>query len=158
MQFRVAHAHTLPSFSFKWGRRAKAGSGGCFFSFPFEILAGKPESSRSLANGLQLLHPAFTRPQKCFGPSGLVVLSHRPCHDSSVNLKPSFTRQGSVELIAHQTLSWLFQHLEKKLPDGCVCGAAPVINSRVIAKHHWILFANYYKRKRIIGLQNVKGL
>lgn len=38
-------------------------------------------------------------------PLGLRVLSHLPCHDCSVNhLEPSFTRQGSVELIAHQTV------------------------------------------------------
>ena len=38
-------------------------------------------------------------------PMGLRVVSHLPCHDCSVNhLKPSFTRQKSVELIVHQTV------------------------------------------------------
>lgn len=38
-------------------------------------------------------------------PMGLRVMSRLPCHDCSVNhLEPSFTRQKSVELIAHQTV------------------------------------------------------
>lgn len=37
-----AQAHTLPSFSLKGGKNGKAGFGGCFFSFCFEILAVKP--------------------------------------------------------------------------------------------------------------------
>lgn len=38
-------------------------------------------------------------------PVGLRVGSHLPRHDCPVNqLEPSFTRQKSVELIAHQTV------------------------------------------------------
>lgn len=84
-------------------------------------------------------------------PLRLRVLSHLPCHDSSVNhLEPSFARQGSMELMVHHNVSWLFQHPEKKSPDGCAYGA--VINSGVIAKPHWILIASCYKRKQMTGL------
>lgn len=50
--------------------------------------------------------PSSTYPSsECVKPVGLRVLSHLPCHDSFVNhLEPSFTRQGSVEPIAHQNV------------------------------------------------------
>lgn len=143
VQFHAAFAHTLPSFSqFR----------GCFFGeFPFGDSCCEAKEAHSpwphnCSCSIQHLLIFSVLP-----PLGLRVLSHLPCHDSSVNhLEPSFARQGSMELIVHHNVSWLFQHPEKKSPDGCAYGT--VINSGVIAKPHWILIASCYKRKQVTGL------
>lgn len=107
-ELRLAHTHTLPSFSLKQGKNGKAGlvevGGSISSSFPFEILAAEPGGPKYMARstGCPLQHFAVL---EGLTPVGLRVGSHLPRHDCPVNqLEPSLTRQKSVELIAHQTV------------------------------------------------------
>lgn len=66
------------------------------------ILAAEQGGPRSVAGSTAIAPSSIDLLSGCLKPMGRRALSHLPCHDSSVNhLKPSFTRQGSVELIAH---------------------------------------------------------
>lgn len=77
-----------------------------FLQFPICSSCCEAKEARCLwPSPLQLLQPALNLPSACLKPRGPRVLSHLLCHGSSVNhLEPSFTRQGSVELIAHQNI------------------------------------------------------
>lgn len=78
--------------------------GGISSSFPFEILSAEPGGPKYMARstGCPLQHFAVL---EGLTPVGLRVGSHLPRHNCPVNqLEPSFTRQKSVELIAHQSV------------------------------------------------------
>lgn len=106
---RFAHTHTLPSFSLKRGKSRKAGFkkrvGGVSSVFPLRFLLQSQGGPQSVARSPAVAPSSTLLSLEGLEPVGLRVLSHLPCHDCSVNhLEPSFTRQGSVELIAHQTV------------------------------------------------------
>lgn len=103
-------------FLFQMGQEGEGTIWRVFLQFPFrDSCCEAKEAPGPWPNRLQLLHPALTRLQRVSAPWDR-VLSHLPRHDSSANhLEPSFTRQGSVELIAHQNAELVHSGSEKEI-------------------------------------------